>query len=182
MKKIKAFVSFIRFLFFPYTDRDNEIREWLQKEKQAIEMLENLHGRYTEMGSGDIIDELYRIHNFHRVPDFPFWDKRSLYFYNILSELERRSRNEELSDDYLQLVLDMLFWEEVKLRLDRSSPLCIVGILESNPHSCFREELEKHLEFIENLLKRERWGTHYRADIVHEVIRVEGLLKRCSEI
>ncbi len=180
MMKIKEFFDFVRFLF-PGKDEDDETDNWFKKEKQAIEMLESLYRRYTKMRSTDIIDELYRIHNFHRVPSFPFWDKRSLYFYNILFELKKRSASEQWSDYYLQLILDMLFWDETTLELDSSYRLIIMEILELNPRRFFIEKLEEHLNFINNIIDCEQWGTHYYVDVTHEKTRVEDLLKKCKE-
>ncbi len=137
-------------------------------------MLADLFIRHNSMATGDILDELERIHHYYAVPSGAPFEERGGYFYQLVKELTESS----LPPEQVGRLVAMLSWSELRAYKDRSAPSRFVLASIQHPSEAYIPTLSKHLVWLEEEIKPLP-SSQYRTDVASEIRLTKGAIQAC---
>ncbi len=154
--------------------------ERLDRNQKQADATRDLYKQYETLLPSQIIEELYKLHSDGLLSSKVEADEEPGHLsllYQMLGYIAERGP--ELNDNDVEKLSEMLTWPELRDIPDCSDRFNVLRVLEKYGQATLLPLLKEHLKFVETTRESLNGaGTHFYADLSHEMYRVKELITK----
>ncbi len=152
----------------------------LDRSKKQDDATRVLYERYETLSPSEVIGELSKLHEEGLLSAAVEATNEPGHPSLLYAMLKRLAGHEEhLSEADIERLAEMLVWQELRVTHDCSDRFNIIGVLEKRGDSSLVPKLQEHLKFVQSTRDGLNGaGTHFYADLSHELDRIQKLIAK----